>query len=121
MPHLKLFQRGLVELIWFKSHPVKVISNIPFEVALFEVNQLSQLGGKEGKRDQAHLTNILRAAFTRADPKSAKKDSQLKQLFALWVSVIIKAARKHVDEIDPRPIYQTQKSLFLFYLSSRGR
>ena len=28
-----------------------------------------------------NFTNILRAAFTRKDPKSAKKDSQVKQLF----------------------------------------
>ena len=47
------------------------------------------------------FTNILRAAFTHADPKSAKKDSQLNQLFALFGSASIKAAHKHVDEIDP--------------------
>ena len=31
----------------------------------------------------------------------AQKDSQLKQLFALLGSARVKAARKHVDEIDP--------------------
>ena len=46
-----------------------------------------------------NFTNILLAAFMRADPKSAKKDSQLKQLFALLQSVVIKAVHKHVDEI----------------------
>ena len=47
------------------------------------------------------FTNILHAAFTSADSKSAKKDSQLKQLFAILGSAGVKAARKHVDEIDP--------------------
>ena len=45
--------------------------------------------------------HFLQAAFTHADPYSAKKDSQVKQLFVLSGSVGIKAARKHVDEIDP--------------------
>ena len=49
-----------------------------------------------------NFTNILCAAFTHADPKSAKKTSQLKQLFALLGSAGIKAACKLVDEIDPR-------------------
>ena len=46
-----------------------------------------------------NFTNILRAAFTHIDPK---KDSQLKQLFAFLGSAGVKAAQKHVDEIDPR-------------------
>ena len=49
-----------------------------------------------------NFTIILQAAFTHADPKSAKKDSQVKQLFALLGSASVKAACKHVDEIDPR-------------------
>ena len=32
-----------------------------------------------------------------------QKDSQVKQLFALSGSACVKAARKHVDEIDPWP------------------
>ena len=46
-------------------------------------------------------STCLRTAFTRADPKSAKKDSQVKQLLVLLGSGSIKAAHKHVDEIDP--------------------
>ena len=37
-----------------------------------------------------------------AEPKKNKKDSQLMQLFALLGSARVKAAPKHVDEIDPR-------------------
>ena len=46
-------------------------------------------------------TNILRATFKGADPKSAKKDSQVMQLFALLGPSSIKAVHKQVDEIDP--------------------
>ena len=48
-----------------------------------------------------NFTNVLQAAFTCPDPKSAKKDSQVKQLFALLGSAHVKSARKHLDEIDP--------------------
>ena len=41
-----------------------------------------------------NFNNILGAAFTQADPKIAKKDSQVKQLFALLGSVCVKALRK---------------------------
>ena len=40
-----------------------------------------------------------------------KKDSQLKQLLALSGSARIKAASKHVDEIDPR----SRKSIIVFF------
>ena len=46
-----------------------------------------------------NFTNILWAAFMRADPKSAKKT--VKQLFALLGSVHLKAACENIDEIDP--------------------
>ena len=61
--------------------------------------------------EKVNFTNILRAAFTHADPKIAKKDIQLKQLFLLSGSACVKAARKHVDKIDPRSVYsKIQKS-----------
>ena len=44
-------------------------------------------------------STCLCAAFTCADPKSAK-DSQVKQLLALFGSARVKAGRKHVDDID---------------------
>ena len=40
---------------------------------------------------RVNFTNILQAAFTLADSKSAKKDSQVKQLFALLGSLSVKA------------------------------
>ena len=49
-----------------------------------------------------NFTNILRAAFTLADPKSAKRQVMLRSFFALLGSASIKAAHKHDDEIDPR-------------------
>ena len=47
------------------------------------------------------FTNILCAAFTRKDSKSKKKDSPVKQFFALLGSARVKAAHNHVDEIYP--------------------
>ncbi len=47
-----------------------------------------------------NFNNILRKAFTREDPKSAK-DIQAISLFALLESARIKDASKHVGEIDP--------------------
>ena len=46
-----------------------------------------------------NFTNILRVAFTHTDPKSAKKTVKSTIFFALSGSV--KAAHKHVNEIDP--------------------
>ena len=43
-------------------------------------------------------------SFYGRKPQKHKKDSQIKQLFALFAllgSEGVKAARKHVDEIDP--------------------
>ena len=64
-------------------------------------------------------STCLHAAFTRADPKSEKKTSHVMQLFALSGSACIKAARKHVDEIDPgllpillNPNYRDVKARF---------
>jgi len=48
------------------------------------------------------FTNILRAAFIRADPKSAKKTVMFNQcLFALLGSLRIKAARKTLVKSTP--------------------
>ena len=49
-----------------------------------------------------NFTNILRAAFTCADPESTIKLLNLTVFFALLGSAQVKAACKHVDEIDPR-------------------
>jgi hypothetical protein len=63
-----------------------------------------------------NFINILRAAFTRTDPKGVKKTVKLSIFFALCISVhakaarktlikstpaLVKALRKHVRKIDP--------------------
>ena len=61
------------------------------------------------------------ATFMHTDPKSAKKDSQLKQLFALLGSGDVKAAHKHVDEIDPWSVILficSSSNLLIFNLPS---
>ena len=49
-----------------------------------------------------NFTNILRAAFTRADPKSAIKLLILTVFFALLGSVRIKAARRMLVKLRPK-------------------
>jgi len=51
------------------------------------------------------FTNILHKTFTSVDPKSAKKDSQVISHFGLLESMRIKAAWKHVGEIEPSNIF----------------
>jgi len=53
-----------------------------------------------------NFINVLRTAFTRAEPKSIKKDSQAVSLLTLLGSVRTKAARKHAGEIEPRTKFQ---------------
>jgi len=47
------------------------------------------------------FTNILQAAFVRADPISVKMTYDLTAFFAFLGSMPIKAACKHIEEIDP--------------------
>ena len=70
---------------------------------------------------RVNLTNIFHKAFKRSH--KCKKDSQLKQLFPLSGSAHIKAARKHVDEIDPRCIklnlitrFFSNRFIYIFHL-----
>ena len=46
-------------------------------------------------------TNILRAAFTRADPKIVKKTVKLSSFIALLGSAHIKAARRTLVKLTP--------------------
>ena len=48
-----------------------------------------------------NFTNVLRAAFTRADPKSAKKLLNLTVFFALLGSLRGKAARRTLVKLTP--------------------
>jgi len=47
-----------------------------------------------------NFINILRTAFTCAEPKSVQKGSQVVSHFTLLGSTHAKAARKYVGEID---------------------
>ena len=49
----------------------------------------------------ADFTNILRAAFTRADPKSVKKLLYLTVFLALLGSLHVKAAHKMLVKLTP--------------------
>ena len=51
---------------------------------------------------RVNFTNILRAAFTRVDPKSAKKMLNLTVFFALLGSVRVKAACRMLVKLTPR-------------------
>ena len=59
-----------------------------------------------------NFINILRAAFMPADPKSAKKDSQVNQLFALLGSVSVKAAHRTLMILNPDYLPFRQKAVF---------
>jgi len=62
------------------------------------------------------FNNILWAALPHSDPKSTKRHWWLECLFALLGSVRVKAAPKHVGEINPRshpyPVFSLSLSLF---------
>ena len=49
-----------------------------------------------------NFTNVLRAALTRADPKSAIKLLNLTVVFALLGSTSVKAARRMLVKLNPR-------------------
>ena len=54
------------------------------------------------QKSGVNFTNVLRAAFRLEDPKSTKKTVKLSSFFALLGSSCVKAARKHIGEIDCR-------------------
>ena len=69
-------------------------------------------------------STCLCAAFTRADPKSAKRQSshQSKKVGQLFFDCTqVKAARKHVDEIDPWFDFVKRKFLFRNETSRKGK
>ena len=55
---------------------------------------------KEGRLG-INFTNVLRAAFTFADPESAKKLLNLTVFFALLVSAGVKAAHRTLVKLTP--------------------
>ena len=110
---LRIFQNKCKSTNYFWIQICKITENIfsPTFCFVHNVNLLSPIFQFLSRRFFSGLcfsticlfpnfTNILRAAFMQADPKIAKK-SQVKQLFALSGSASVKAARNHVDNIDP--------------------
>ena len=61
-----------------------------------------------------NFTNILRAAFTLADPKSVKKLLDLTVFFALLVSASVQAARRMLMKLTPGQIQCLLISLYRF-------
>jgi len=66
-----------------------------------------------------NFTNVLRAAFLGADPKSAKRLTSHQCLFVLLGSSSIKAARKTLVKSTPTfhkfaKAFQEKRTLFLF-------
>ena len=62
-----------------------------------------------GKRPGVNFTNILRAAFTRADPKSAKKLLELNDFFSLLGSAPVKAAHRMLVKLTPIEVVQLKQ------------
>ena len=56
-----------------------------------------------------NFINILRAAFTSADPKSAKKTVKLSSFFALLGYASVKAASKMLVKLTPGDIWVVEK------------
>ena len=54
------------------------------------------------ERPGVNFTNVLRKSFTLWRSQKHQKDSQVKQLFSISGSALVKDARKHVDEINLR-------------------
>jgi len=72
-----------------------------------------------GVHSVVHFINMLWAAFTSADPESAKKTDNLTVFFALFGSACVKALCKHVDEIDYRCRYSITFRASFFFLLQR--
>jgi hypothetical protein len=79
----------------------------------------SQVEKRENLRKTLLHNNLLiYAAFMRADPKSAKKYSQIACLFALLGSARLIFVHKIFDEIDYRWMYPEER--FPFYINGLG-
>ena len=57
-------------------------------------------------RPGVNFSNVLQAAFTRADPKSEKKQLNVTVFFALLGSAGVKAARRTLVKLTPGVVFQ---------------
>ena len=76
--------------------------------------KVEQLKGRQTKCHRARsISSPFYKQLLHAHIPKAQKDSQVKQLFALLGSVHVKAARKHVKEIDLRSLFHQHWGLIL--------
>ena len=70
---------------------------------MFTVEDLSgTLLPRIARETWGQFHHYFTSSFYTSRSQKRKKDSQVKQLFALSGSVRVKAAHKHADEIDPK-------------------
>ena len=82
---------------------------------------MSNLRGGRTKCSGVNFTNVLQAAFTRKDPKSAIKLLYLTVYFALLGSGCIKAARKMLMKLTLGCTFGEKKEFFFeIYLGSNS-
>ncbi len=58
---------------------------------------------REDMKPRVNFINVLRVAFTSADPKSAKKTDDLTAYFAFWGYLFVKAVQKMLVKLTPWP------------------
>ena len=69
--------------------------------SVYDAQKTSNITDDISANQVANFTNILPAAFVRADPKSAIKLLNLTVFFALLGSVRVKAARRMLVKLTP--------------------
>ncbi len=82
-----------------------VAKDVGNKIENFFVNDVGKpfrnLFGKRKKRSGVNFTNILRTAFTLADPKSVKMIDNLTVFFTLLGSASVKAVRRMLMKLSP--------------------
>ena len=79
----------------------RLVTQIYFIQALEKCVCLWVFENGERERDSVNIIKVFMSSFYAQRFQKRQKESQVKQLFALLGSARVKAACKHVDEIDP--------------------
>jgi len=112
--------------IWTTIGPFSGIKNIIHSLLVITNYYLSNsqyLFWKRTKLSTVNFINVLWAAFSNADPKSAKKTDNLTVFFALLESARLNAARKTLTKLTPGVLFSDIfkgffVSLHNFYLTA---